>query len=688
MEERELVTLALGNYATLVAAQWCNGSSAYDVHHHTLYREYRGDALLCGHVADDATVTAGRGQVRRVPRVLLLDAPHAATLQDVGRLRAEMAEAEQQRAADEEAEAPPSQLLKAPAAALTREEEDLHKLLHFAQKKWSDRFAHPPEEEDEEAQADEEGDDEEDEEGEQDFWYTTTKKAEDGAPAAGAKRKKGKHATPALFREKDALVPWWRYITTGLHPDSLVTLRPLPAAEGEVPAYHSYSGGSGAVAGGDDLCLYEDALRRQLEDADRLQGLQCYVDADSMFGGLAQRVLENTLDEAGSKTSVAVWSLFAPLPAAFWDTAAAAHINFADRRREETVLNRMLATVQLSAPSSVVYTPIEIKDWPAFFRLPPAHADWLEHDPSTAQYIAAVTDTALYGVRDRSCVSAAAAGPAYYLPQWCHTVRPSPSLRVAALMGALPLPLQAPPAPVPHKRTRAEGGGAEERSRVDLWDVLTALPLLPDAQRAAAAAARRDHRPCAPVAPGGGQGYVSLSHAMRHPVDSEAGRVLGHAVSLRGAGDLAAETYGAHEALLRYALPLRTNLYLPLLTATPYPVSQTFPAELLAWAAADATAAEREAGARTQARAAERAGSGDATLNVAAHVLSTYNSYDMLAPLAAAAKPLVRRSTHRYNATYHMETEEWQEKLEQLQEIVDDYRHEDYVVEDNEEGDW
>lgn len=69
MTERELITVAFGNFATLVATQWVNGTTRYDVEHTTLYTDAHIDDTVTGR----ACGSTGSAQRTRVPRLLLLD---------------------------------------------------------------------------------------------------------------------------------------------------------------------------------------------------------------------------------------------------------------------------------------------------------------------------------------------------------------------------------------------------------------------------------------------------------------------------------------------------------------------------------------------------------------------------------------------------------------------------------------
>lgn len=706
MEEREVITVGFGNYATLVAAQWANGTSLFDSYHPTLYRERRQDRVLGG--------SAGDSNARvRVPRLVLLDAPHASQLRDVAELlqargRGEGGEPQARGDDDDDGdedgntdEAPSSLLFAKPAPAgggsaaaaaaapMTAEEREMEKLVRRTQKLlWNGHTINGGEEEEEE---EEEADDydyteadqlrqqqQHDDDDDDDDTEATT--------AAANTNKKDKNKRKALmkklFRQKDRTVPWWQYITTGVDVESITSLEPLQQTTpaGEVPAFHSFGHGLHSLGGSSGVRGVQEGLRRSLEDADRPQGAQVFVEGDSLFGGVAVHVLEELWEDAGGKLPVCIFNLQTPLPAALTDPQT--DIAFAPQRVEESALNTLLGTSLLSAHPSAVYTPLEIRDWP---RLLAARAGagagapaWLEEDAATAQYAAAVVDTALYGLRDAGGAGSTGtrdgegdgyAGPAYYMREWARAVRPAPSLRVASALGALPLPLR------------------DRRGQpLELTRFLESNPL-----------ALCGHGSGGEAEGGVASCWAPLSHAFARSPLSEAGRVLGHAVALRGAGALPARAgTRLQEALLQYALPLRTSSYLGIAPRTQYPMSATFPLSLVLDADTAAAAAAALGGAGdVQQRLKETLGG---AVDVGSHVCTTYAAAPMLSRIAADAKPIIRhvgKQAH-YGPVYGLERDDWMERLEDVLQMADDYRHEDYYQgegddedgDNNYDGDW
>jgi hypothetical protein len=723
--EREVVTVAFGNYSSLVVAQWANGTSHYDVHHPTLYTDCRIANVLGGGGGGGDGGNA-LGQRTRVPRLLLLDAPYAATFDDVAAWEEKYNSGASSSSEDNEESgrrgrgrhidttSASSVLWGSSGTAEGRTQLDggdelkadpaarrLDGVTRAVQRHlWAQHGL------DEDGSDDEEVEEEKEEEAEaEDYkrlrrqlgiapynggWAEKPNKRIDGHAESTSdatagedecahrrltNKEKSAKLKKKLFDTHNSTIPWWQYITTGLAAHSVTSVKPLQHvdAAGDIPALHSFGYGVSKLQADkrSEVAELTDALRSQLESADQLQGVQCFVDGDGMFGGAAHNVLEQLWDEAGAKTAVVVTCLFSPLPRLITDRQSGRDVAFRERRQNEAALNQLLATTHLSRHTSAVYIPIPLAQWGDFFRgttTATTRTDsphWLEDERATAQYVAAVMDTALYGVRDGNSAHRPATddegrrhsevttlrvqGPVYYLDDWCRVVRPAPSLRVAAAMGALPQPVA---------------------QSTEFWKFLEANPLLPGApmidERMGTTTKGREEE--ADESAALKTGFVPLTHAMSaySPLHSS-GQVLGHAVSLRGAGVLPSTVYPTREAMLRYALPLGTSTYLPLVTESNYPISGTFPMELMF---ADPAAAERQLPRGLGSlRDALR------SVDVGAHVLSTYASAPMLRDIVSTAQAALRFKTDRYCAAYEMEKDDWRETVDEGLTMYDDYHH-------------
>ncbi|CBZ26645.1 conserved hypothetical protein [Leishmania mexicana MHOM/GT/2001/U1103] len=654
--EREVITLAFGNYSSLVAAQWANGTSHYDAHHNTLYSECRSADVLGGGSSGNVHV--------RVPRLLLLDAPYASAFDDIdvwARKYKDDAKSSEEGGASEEED----HLLANVAKTVQRHVFEQHGLDDDD----NDSSGGNDDVGDADDAQNDEGEDADahllDEDEKHDMNNNAGRRGRATMPHSRAQRQA--HLKRKLFDEHNTTIPWWQYITTGLGPNSVASVKPLQHVDpaGDLPALHSFGYGLAYLRDGgrsSEVVDFNDALRRNLEVSDQLQGVQCFTDGDGLFGGAAANVLEQLWEEAGPKTPIVQACSFARLPAPVADPAYRAEVAFRERRIDEVALNQLLATLHLSRHTSAVYIPVPLSDWDVLFKgagSPTEAPQWLQDERATAQLLAAVMDTALYGLRDGSRASGVSSqGPQWYMDEWCRVVRPAPSLRVAAAMGALPQSVSA---------------------SSELWEFLQENPLLPDAPQLDERMARASD--CAEDDASSGQArlqakFFSLTHSMStYSTTHTAGQVLGHAVSLRGAGCLPATVYPAREAMLRYALPLRTSTYLPLLTEVSYPISDTFPTELLF--------ADPAAMAKASGGAPGSGGSAGITslrsvlqsVDVGAHVLSTYATAPMLRDINTKAQAALRNKMDRYCDAYVMEKDDWREALDEGLALFDDYNH-------------
>ncbi|KPI88777.1 hypothetical protein ABL78_2092 [Leptomonas seymouri] len=729
--EREVITVAFGNYSSLVAAQWANGTSKYDQHHHTLYRECRAADVLGGNGGDSGD--SSFHQRARVPRLLLLDAPYSSTFDDVETWEDKYSPDNTDEQEEEEGArchndvrhidttSADSVLWGGSGSAaggrwssqkVDKEQQRLDGTVTAVQRQMWSRHGFDEEEEDSDATRAEESDDETDDDD-----YTRLRRELGIAPYGASdsqtntrsdnkslkadeedtthnsmprhkqltQRQQAAKLKKRLFDTHNTTIPWWQYITTGLGAHSVTSVKPLQHIDtaGDIPALHSFGYGMAQLHANknNELAAFSDALRMQLESADQLQGVQCFTDGDGMFGGAAANTLEQFCEDVGSKTPVVNTCFFTPLPSFITDRKNSSEVAFRERRLDEAALNQLLATLQLSRQTSAVYIPMPLAQWSEFFRRastadsPAGSPAWLKDERATAQYAAAIVDTALYGLRDsgntncphskreresthgaKDDTALHAQGAMYYMDDWCRVVRPAPSLRVAAAMGALPQPV------------------AQSN---EFWAFLEANPLLPEApviDERLSSKEVRAHDPASLKT-----GFIPLTHSMStYSPLSSSGQVLGHAVSMRGAAVLPSTVYPTREALLRYALPLGTSTYLPLVTESNYPLSSTFPMELMF---ADPAAVERQL-----PRGFSSLRDTLKSVDVGAHVLSTYASAPMIREVVSKAQASLRYKMDQYCAAYEMEKDEWQEMLNEGLTVYDDYHHAALSDADNSDG--
>ncbi|EPY22027.1 hypothetical protein AGDE_13614 [Angomonas deanei] len=108
------------------------------------------------------------------------------------------------------------------------------------------------------------------------------------------------------------------------------------------------------------------------------------------------------------------------------------------------------------------------------------------------------------------------------------------------------------------------------------------------------------------------------------------------------------------------------------MSTSQYPISGTCPASV--WAE------ERGTGEDVSA---------PATVATAAHVVTTYSTATMLKEILEAARPLLRNRPEYFFGQYDMEKEDWTDTMEAVNELYDNYRHDDYMdSQSDEDGDW
>lgn len=642
-EASEIITLAFGNYSTLIASQWANGTSQYDLNHDTLYTSRQPHAVFGG------SPSKSDGRVR-VPRLLMLDAPHGVRLEELNsylhRQKQQMEEKKEKCNTHDEDEEGEGGCL----GAHVREDKE-EEMLDRSPWEWR-------------RENKEWGDEEENEENEED----PSAEGDETISAATLRR---------IFHQKDVVTPWWQFIRSGIAKESIITMRPLEQldAVSSLSACHSFGFGLQHLQSESQAMeMFIDGLRRQLEEADHIQGVQCFVDADSIFGGAAHNTLQTFWEDlAGPKTPAVLIANYQPLPSCWTDPSTQHLLPFALQRRQERHLNRLLATSRLSDHDASILVPLEMEQWGDYFSRtsfsdPSTNLSWLEDDRSTAQLIATLTDTALYGARDGGLFAGDANSDVTYrhstrlfgLDEWQRTCRPVRALRVAAMLGALPIPV------------RPSSGKLSKVGWKDLWGCLEDTPLLGHTASAATAAllasTSNPPTPKPPVYPG----FVPLTHDFSHSPFEDSGRVLGHAVSLRGPGILPSAVYPAREAMLRYAMGLRTSTYLPYLDGMSAPISNTFPLSLMF---GEVDEESKDPAIRDLLR--EKLGGVD----VGAHVVNSYASAPMLQRTIEEAQKILLPShhcphLHSYNDVYGMDADNWAETLEDVQQIFDDYNHE------------
>jgi hypothetical protein len=578
----EIITLAFGNYSTLAAAQWANGTSLFDAEQPVLYMERR------------------RSNVR-VPRLLFLD--H----QQPSRVNAELLLNEGQSALDSVSEIS-THVDPAEGSYVVRR---LPPVLRPSMR-WHD--AADGTESDGEAGDIQQPD------------IDVKKSKSEGVERKTEKRDDDDHDEVKLFVEIPQTVPWYLYIKRPLHgltPGFVRSSHHDPNGDRLMHsvAYGSKDGGHLRQAA-DDMA---ERFRAMLEACDEIQGVQVFVDGDSALGGVAARTLETIRDDHDAKLPIFSFCTFPPaqpvLPITPGDAQSTdGSEDFEELVRDECVLNRYLANHLLGEVSSV-YTPLDLGVWgqqPGQRRAGsyfcPAH-----EDPATAQIVAMLVDSALYGAR------AAEGSQQYRLRNASDVLRPAPSMRVCSAASAVPL--MPPPEP-------------------SLWSLMMR------------------NRLCDFSGLSTSSSFVPLSHLFDDATDdtcysSPARRVLSHIFTLRGAGKLEDVTFPRLDAERRYAAPLATSTYISTIASEGYPISGTFPPSVLL------PAASRNSAAWNALQ----------TVDVASHLMCTHSAAPSIGSANAAAAAVLRRRRHVFARSFPLEVDEWRAIAEECDALYDSYNH-------------
>eukprot|EP01028_Stygiella_incarcerata_P009030 TRINITY_DN4114_c0_g1_i1.p1 TRINITY_DN4114_c0_g1~~TRINITY_DN4114_c0_g1_i1.p1 ORF type:complete len:605 (+),score=169.75 TRINITY_DN4114_c0_g1_i1:111-1925(+) len=273
---------------------------------------------------------------------------------------------------------------------------------------------------------------------------------EDGEDEDGEKEKRtgehyrqdAQHEEPEDARtgtgvEEEEPVHFTDFLSVHLHPKSI-----LEIGEGIASADEFWSFCEGyALHSGDVVDEYEERMHFFLEDCDHLQGVNIFVDSNSAFGGLSQKVMEDLRQETkmpffvfGSHISRRLMS--EPLDE---DVRSVAEEEIYDMN----VVNRALAMAHLSECSNV-FVPFHPQAWcsspsslPYFPCLPHLHDPLTKPFGSSAVAALAIDSTLLpFRHSDDTASSSSTAGAglgAWSYSSMANTLQIRPSTSVAVM---------------------------------------------------------------------------------------------------------------------------------------------------------------------------------------------------------------------------------------------------------------
>jgi hypothetical protein len=623
-KEREIVTVALGNYSTLVGAQWANGLSRLDMEQETLSIGTRSARF--GSSGGTSSLGGGDG---RVPRLVVLDNHHSCRMVrndlHVGDPEPDVdpfLNTQDDDGDDDDVPFDDFSYITTVGGAASSKHRDPHR-------------RHNDEDADDDAA-------EEDEE--------VPRHIPDGERDMRL-RQRDENNAKAIFRHKDVFVPWHQYIRAGLHPRSYAALADEHRESRGVSLLHSVGYGKARMHTSNvaEMDATFETIRYMLEAADHPQGCQLFVDGDSCFGGLGANLMHEIRESWGTKLSLFTNASFEPFP-----DLDIMDDDFAQIRLDEVDLNFALSTVYLSESSSC-YVPCCVGQWGAFqdeavrnkWSLPPVPSS--NDNTATAQIIATAWDTATYGLRGGGGDGGDASRPQLYMSELERIARPSDGYRVASLFSSLPYRVH-------HV--------ADGKKAPCFWTALGRNPLFPIS--GAPPRPREDGRPSSPSATSNMSTFFPLSHTNASGPDSDAGRILSHSLTVRGIKGLRDEAYPRQEAIMRHLYPLRTASVQATFTEDGYPISDTFPSTVLFPSAPEGSATSPLRGVPLE---------GLTHVPTAAHLCCTYNAGGMLSNAASRFDNIRRLRRHVHREAFLMEDDEWVDVSEQLHQLKDDYCH-------------
>eukprot|EP00758_Cryptobia_borreli_P004494 Tbor_TRINITY_DN4411_c0_g1::TRINITY_DN4411_c0_g1_i1::g.7966::m.7966 len=638
--QREIITIAFGNYSNFVATQYVNGNTRYDTEQNVLY-------------------FGGQRTKARYPRIVMLDHQHPSKIcKELDLNAAQLKHAEDQLG------------FEGAAHQQCNGRNDIYAMFSSDQLEGEDDAAY--------AERMFLQNEDVDEESTLYGGYEIAMRIKK-SKAENRKRTREEHRIQSdndeveqkelnedddddlipIFQITDPLVPWYRYISSPIHKRSYNLMSSSHTDPKGVSLLHSFGHGLKTVVSGgshdEHLMMTYDNIRYHLEQSDANQGLQFVCDADGALGGMTWGVIRNIRDECDDKLTTICNATFAPFDISMED-------DFATTRSEELILNRALATHYLSDISSL-YIPYHIPDWETTWGCP-----YTSDNAATAQMIAATIDTAFYNSRDGENFSkkngadvydnnknddddddyhnkASSRLPYTSLGEYAFCLRPNKSDKICGAFTALPMQV----------KSRKVGDKPN--------------PMLPTFSQFL-----EDHKllqltsnfysnngPSGFPTCGIKMTYVPLSYGIQHLPETAQGAVHAQVVSLRGVGELEDREYSRSDAMERlYLNDTRCHRSIVTVTNKGYPVSGTFAPAVIGMP--DDTKDLRTTFTNTI---------------MGTHMANSNNCGALMCRIVSDVKPIIKCKKSNYVDSYGLEDDEWLDMLEGLEALRDNYDHGD-----------
>lgn len=742
MSDREIVTIAIGGFGVLAATQWANGLSQFEVENsNCVFHELPG-----------AVNNKHSGSSKAVRAVFLDQAYRSSIKEDIGRV--ERVDEELHSTLDVNSKLDILNIFGSKKRCVQHkkknvrnnqskggdddDDEDDDDDLHggwprkSANALWARGNYYEDDEEEEEDNDDDDDDDDEskklnekNEESDEDDEYDHDGKTYSESEKVARSIQKETRQPPTRNQTHH---PWWQYLTAPHRKDldRVVSFIDLPNATdtGGWSQLRSFGFGynDNTVRNyleNSDKLAFLDNIRRELECCDRLQGIQLFVDSDSVFGGIGTYVASHILgDEFGFKRTMAI-SCFPDAGDKELDRLAAGRRkqqeaasslgDFGASRNElpEAIdlllednrnLNRGFATSLLSE-ATACYVPHEIHSWDQIMRafddprtLPGLRTD---DDIAAASIVATWQDSILMPCRgvtstvareivsrdstttasstqqqqqqhmappDTICIAGAqleSCSTNFTAAQFMELLRPSSSMRLQTAYLALPF-LRADPASTMFGVTTSQDGGEGEDCREKPKSVREVLFNVLQSS--------------APLVHQGNKGaFRPLSGVIvdSSKLETEAHQIVAHSYTIRAGlpwlGDGEDRRKFMREALVDYTMRLRCPNFVGYAVREPVPLSATFPKRIFA----PLIEQSDKEGAKTTAHKLHTI----RTVSSGAHALTTHSAGAYLKQVHqnALRKNMNLRGDARAREVMCVDGDSWRELEEDLAALTDNY---------------
>eukprot|EP01126_Amoeba_proteus_P041201 TRINITY_DN4421_c0_g1_i12.p1 TRINITY_DN4421_c0_g1~~TRINITY_DN4421_c0_g1_i12.p1 ORF type:complete len:433 (-),score=99.92 TRINITY_DN4421_c0_g1_i12:35-1333(-) len=225
---------------------------------------------------------------------------------------------------------------------------------------------------------------------------------------------------------EDSVNVWSDFLKAYIHPDSVTEFSEFTFQDNSFCVYDYGHLLCADIYQKEEIC---EKLHRLLEECDRLQGVQLFVDTDTGFGGMAEDFLE-LIHEELPRTPISLYSIYGLVPDDFsrfpLSPAPGNHRNLQEKKR----INLGMSMAKLSELCTI-YVPLSVNQnsTPSF--------PWIRPDFSKPFHTSALIATGLHTI---TCPFRTNEMRISNL-EFCSTFASNPKANICGLNLALPLPV-------------------------------------------------------------------------------------------------------------------------------------------------------------------------------------------------------------------------------------------------------